>query len=78
MAHAIALHIYFVCKLLHGFKQLKVLAQKSLKYHSNTQELVSQGVSKCKCINPLPTKANCFRKQESMYKVLTPNIKPPI
>ena len=29
-------------------------------------------------INPLPTKANCFRKQESMYKVLTPNIKPPI
>jgi len=28
-------------------------------------------------INPLPTKANCFRKQESMYKVLTPNIKPP-
>jgi len=50
MAHAIALHIYFVCKLLHGFKQLKVLAQKSLKYHSNTQELVSQGVSKCKCM----------------------------
>jgi len=29
-------------------------------------------------VNPLPTKANCFRKQESMYKVLTPNIKPPI
>ena len=29
-------------------------------------------------LNPLPTKANCFRKQESMYKVLTPNIKPPI
>jgi len=29
-------------------------------------------------VNPLPTKANCFWKQESMYKVLTPNIKPPI
>jgi len=28
-------------------------------------------------LNPLPTKANCFKKQESMYKVLTPNIKPP-
>jgi len=30
------------------------------------------------CYFPLPTKANCFREQESMYKVLTPNIKPPI
>jgi len=26
----------------------------------------------------LQCKENCFRKQESMYKVLTPNIKPPI
>ena len=29
-------------------------------------------------VNPLPTKANCFRKQESVYKVLTPTIKLPI
>ena len=28
-------------------------------------------------LNPLPTKAICFRKQESMYKALMPNIKPP-
>ena len=39
-------------------------------------------VSECgECVvlfNPLSTKANCFRKQESVYKVLTPNIKPPI
>jgi len=29
-------------------------------------------------INPLPTKANSLKKQKSMYKVLTPNIKPPM
>ena len=27
-------------------------------------------------VNSLPTTANSLKKQESMYKVLTPNIKP--
>ena len=46
-------------------------------YHRATS-LSSQASSVDIWLNPLPTKANCFRKQESMYKVLTPNIKPPI
>ncbi len=29
-------------------------------------------------INPLPTLGNSIKKQKSLYKVLTPSIKPPI
>ncbi len=29
-------------------------------------------------INPLPTIGNSLKKQKSLYKVLTPSIKPPI
>ncbi len=30
------------------------------------------------CINPLLTIGNSLKKQKSLYKVLMPNIKPPI
>ena len=41
----------------------------------NTSLVLRPGM---RLLNPLPTTANSLKKQKNMYKVLTPNIKPPI
>ncbi len=43
--------------------------------HSGT---VQQRQYICALFNPLPTIGNSLKKQKSLYKVLTPSIKPPI
>jgi len=46
----------------------KILTSAGTKcWYSNTS---TYSIPISICLNPLPTKANCFRKQESIYKVL--------
>ncbi len=48
------------------------------KSSTSLAKMISIILCTCTLINPFPTIGNSLKKQKSLYKVLTPSIKPPI